>query len=96
MTEIGIIKIAVFLIFVLLLVKPFGIYIKQVLCCERTFMERVFAPVERLIYFLLRVKPDKEQNWKEYTVSIIIMKCFDKRDIMIIKAIKNKIMYNNK
>ncbi|HBM14827.1 MAG TPA: potassium-transporting ATPase subunit KdpA [Lentisphaeria bacterium] len=76
MTETGIIKIAIFLIVILFLVKPLGFYIKRVLCGETTLLDFIFAPVEKLIYFLLRVKPDKEQNWKEYTVSIIVFSIF--------------------
>lgn len=72
MTELGIIKFLVFLAAMLLLVKPFGTYIKRVLCCEKSFLEFLFAPLEKCLYFLLRVSPDKEQNAKEYTFSILI------------------------
>jgi potassium-transporting ATPase potassium-binding subunit len=33
--------------------------------------DRIFAPIERLIYRLLRVDPQREQRWNVYTISLL-------------------------
>lgn len=71
MTELGLLKIILFLIIVLLFVKPLGIYIKKVVCQERTFLDIILSPIEKLIYLVLRINSNKEQNFKEYTVSVL-------------------------
>ena len=58
-----------------LITKPVGIYLLQVLDPEEqggTFLDRFLGPLERLIYRLLRVDPKKEQTWKSYTVSLLV------------------------
>lgn len=39
---------------------------------ERTFLDPVFRPVERLIYRLCGVQPATEQTWVEYTMSMLL------------------------
>ncbi len=55
-----------------LLTKPLGLYLTQVLETDgKTFLDPVLKPIERLLYRFLRVDPMKEQNWKEYTFSLL-------------------------
>ena len=65
----GWIQLALFVSALLLITKPLGIYLLQVLDGKNTFLEPVLGPVERLTYRLLRVDPRREQNWKQYTVA---------------------------
>ena len=37
----------------------------------KTFLDPILRPVERALYFLLRVDPQKEQDWKQYAVSML-------------------------
>ena len=39
---------------------------------ERTFLDPVAAPIERLTYRLLRVDPERGQDWKAYARSVIL------------------------
>jgi potassium-transporting ATPase potassium-binding subunit len=61
------------LIAVLLVTAPaLGWYIARVYGDDRKAPgDRVFLPVERAIYRLCRVDPDKEQNWKVYAYSVL-------------------------
>jgi len=43
-----------------------GIYLARVLEGERTWLDPVLRPIERLIYKLCGVDADKEMNWREY------------------------------
>ena len=61
------------LIVVLLVTAPaLGWYIARVYGDDRKAPgDRVFLPVERVIYRACRVDPDKEQNWKVYAYSVL-------------------------
>ena len=49
-----------------------GLYLGQVLDVQgKPFLAPVIGPVERLFYFLLRVDPQKEQDWKQYTFALV-------------------------
>ena len=57
----------------LAITKPLGLYLCQVLDAEgRTFLDPVFKPLERLTYKLAGVDPAKEQDWKGYTVAMLL------------------------
>jgi K+-transporting ATPase ATPase A chain len=69
----GWIQLTVFISLLLLLTKPIGLYLYRVLDIQgRTFLDPALKPVERLFYRLFRLDPDKEQDWKSYTLSIIV------------------------
>jgi K+-transporting ATPase ATPase A chain len=56
-----------------LVTKPMGLYLLQVLDVNgRTWFDPILKPLERLTYGLLGVKSEREQNWKEYTVAMLL------------------------
>ena len=72
MNSSGWIQFALYLGAVLLITKPVGVYLFQVLDGKNTFLEPGLGPVERLTYRLLRVDPRREQNWKQYAVAVLL------------------------
>ena len=38
----------------------------------KTFLDPVIKPVEKLTYKLIGIDPKKEQDWKQYTVSMLV------------------------
>jgi K+-transporting ATPase ATPase A chain len=53
--------------------KPLGIYLCKVLDPkEKTFLDPVVKPFERLLYKLFGVDPLKEQNWKQYSAAMLV------------------------
>jgi K+-transporting ATPase ATPase A chain len=68
----GWIQLTLYLLILLLLTKPVGLYLTRVLDEEgRTFLDPVLKPVERLVYRSLRLEPKNEQDWKQYTLSLL-------------------------
>jgi K+-transporting ATPase ATPase A chain len=65
-------QIGLFLLVLLLLVKPLGSYMAHVYQGERTFISPVAGPVERLIYRILRIHADEEMDWKTYAVAMLL------------------------
>ncbi|MGA2808875.1 MAG: potassium-transporting ATPase subunit KdpA [Terracidiphilus sp.] len=52
-------------------VRPVGIYLARVLEGERTWLDPVLRPIERLIYKLAGVQSDQEMNWREYAFAML-------------------------
>jgi K+-transporting ATPase ATPase A chain len=58
---------------VLLITKPIGLYLCRVLDAGgKTFLDPVIKPFEKLTYKLCGVDPKREQDWKQYTVSMLV------------------------
>jgi K+-transporting ATPase ATPase A chain len=69
----GWLQLAVFVGLLLLLTKPMGLYLFRVLDGEgRTFLDPVLKPVELLFYRIFRVDRKQEQDWKQYTISLLM------------------------
>ncbi len=67
-----ILQIGIFLLALLLLVKPLGLYMANVYQGNRTFLTPVLQPVENLIYKLAGVRNAHEMDWKTYAVAMLI------------------------
>ncbi len=69
----GWIQLALFLGILFLVTKPLGLYLIRVLEPEgKTWLDRPVKPVERWLYRVLGVDPKKEQDWRQYTRSLIV------------------------
>ena len=56
----------------LLLVQPLGLFMARVYEGERTFLSPAIAPLERLVYRVAGVDPAHEQDWKRYTLAVLL------------------------
>ncbi len=68
----AIIQIGLFLLLVTAISVPLGHYMARVFAGEKTFLDPLLKPVERLIYRLGGVHPENEQTWVEYAVSMLL------------------------
>src|SRR5437764_6270936 len=68
----SVLQVLLFLVIVLLLTKPVGLYMYKIFNGERTWLSPVFVPVERLFYRLSGVNPEEEQTWVGYMISVLI------------------------
>jgi K+-transporting ATPase ATPase A chain len=85
MTVNGILQIGFYLVILILLVKPLGVYMARVYTGEHTFLDRIIRPVERLIYRLARVDPEQEMNWKSYAFAML---AFNLSGIVVLYALQ--------
>ena len=72
MTANGWFQIFLFFALVLVCAKPLGIYMARVFERERTFADRIFRPIERLIYRLTGIDETHEMRWTEYSVVMLL------------------------
>jgi potassium-transporting ATPase potassium-binding subunit len=72
MTANGWLQIAIFIGLVLAVTKPLGVFMAKVFNRERTFMDPVLRPVERLIYRTTAVDENHEMKWTEYAIAMLL------------------------
>ncbi len=72
MTANGWLQIAVFLALIFLMTKPLGIFMTRVFNRERTFLDPVLHPVERLLYRVTGVDENREMAWTEYAFAMLL------------------------
>jgi K+-transporting ATPase ATPase A chain len=72
MTVNGWLQIIVFLAVLFAVTKPLGIFMARVFKRERTFLDPVLRPLERLIYRLTFVDENHEMKWTEYAVAMLL------------------------
>ncbi|KXK51423.1 MAG: potassium-transporting ATPase subunit A [Chloroflexi bacterium OLB13] len=70
MTANGLLQIGLFLLILVVVAKPLGLYIYSVYE-GRSILGRVFGPVERGLYRLFGTREDAEMNWKTYTLAVL-------------------------
>jgi K+-transporting ATPase ATPase A chain len=65
-------QLALYVGALLLLTKPLGLYLVQVLDARgRTLIDPVIKPFERLTYRLCGIDPEREQDWRGYAFSLL-------------------------
>ncbi len=72
MTANGWFQILLFFGLVLLVTKPLGIFMTRVFNRERTFVDPMLRPVERLLYRVTGVDENHEMRWTEYAISMLL------------------------
>jgi K+-transporting ATPase ATPase A chain len=61
-----------YIVVLLALAKPLGAFMARVYQGERTFLDPVLKPVERLIYRVSGIREGDDMNWKTYAVAVML------------------------
>jgi K+-transporting ATPase ATPase A chain len=72
MTFTGWLTIILFALILTAVAIPLGRYMAKVYAGERVFLSPIFAGPERFLYRILRVDPERGQDWKSYAKSLLI------------------------
>ena len=72
MTANDFLQIGIYLVVLLLLIKPFGSYMTQVYADQPSRVTRLGCGVERLIYRLCGVDAGEDMGWKRYAIAMLI------------------------
>ncbi len=94
MTTLAFLKIAVFFLLVLAVTKPLGLYMRRVFSGERTFLDPVLGPVERLVYRLGGVDAKKEQDWKAYASSLLVFSVLGVLGVTLVERLQHLLPLN--
>jgi len=68
----GWLQIGLFVVVIFLLTKPLGIFLFRVFERERTILDLVLRPVEKLLYRIAGVDERKEMPWTEYGIAVLL------------------------
>ncbi len=72
MTSNGWIQILFFFASVFLLARPMGVYMVKVFERQKTPLDPILRPIERLLYKLTLVEEAQEMRWTEYAVAMLL------------------------
>src|SRR5574339_591675 len=68
--------VALTILFTIATSVPLGRYMFHVFTGQRTFFDPVLVPIERLVLRLTGVDPKQEQDWKQYSLSLLMSNVF--------------------
>ena len=94
MTANGCFQIFLFLALVLLLTKPLGVFMARVFNRERTFLDPVLRPVERLLYRVTGVDEDHEMRWTEYAISMLLFSLVSMIVLYLMQRLQGYLPFN--
>jgi potassium-transporting ATPase potassium-binding subunit len=72
MTANGWFQIALYLLVIFLVTKPLGVFMTRVFSREKTFLDPILRPIEKLVYRLTGVDEKREMRWTEYAVAMLL------------------------
>jgi potassium-transporting ATPase potassium-binding subunit len=72
MTANGWFQIFFFILVVFAITKPLGVFMTRVFAREKTFLDPVLRPIERLIYAICGVDEQHEMPWTEYALAMLL------------------------
>ena len=72
MTINGWLQIFVFLGLIFAVTKPLGLFMTRVFAGEKTFLDPVLRPVEKVIFRVTGVDEKHEMRWTEYAISMLL------------------------
>jgi K+-transporting ATPase ATPase A chain len=65
-------QIGFFLLVIFLITKPLGVFLARVFSGQRTYLDPVLRPIEKLMYRLTGIDEKHEMRWTEYAVAMLL------------------------
>ncbi len=94
MTVNGWLQIFIFLALIFAVTKPLGVFMARVFSRERTFMDPVLRPIERLLYRVTGVDEQHEMRWTEYAISMLLFSAVSMLVLYLIQRIQWMLPWN--
>jgi K+-transporting ATPase ATPase A chain len=94
MTLNGWLQIGLFLLAVFLVSAPLGRFMTRVFNRERTWLDPVLRPLERLIYGLTGVNEAHEMRWTEYAVAMLLFSLVPMLALYLIMRVQQWLPWN--
>ncbi len=89
MTVNGWFQILLFFAAVLAVTKPMGIFMARVFSHERTFLDPVLRPLEKLLYRLTGVNEEREMRWTEYSIAMLLFSAVSMLALYLIERVQH-------
>ncbi|MFI5210514.1 MAG: potassium-transporting ATPase subunit KdpA, partial [Gemmatimonadales bacterium] len=94
MTALAWLQLAAFFAILLALGLPLGHYMARVYEGEAKVAQRILGPVERLIYRLLGIDPNREMGWREYALAMLAISVLSILIVYLIQRLQGVLPFN--
>ncbi len=94
MTLNGWIQILLYLVLIFAVTKPLGVFMARVFNRERTFLDPLARPVERLLYRVTGVDENHEMRWTEYAVAMLMFSGVSMLLLYLIERVQQWLPWN--
>jgi len=94
MTANGWFQIFLFLALVFLVTKPVGIFLTRVFNRERTFLDFLLRPIERLLYRVTGVDENHEMRWTEYAIAMLLFSAVSMIVLYLMERLQAHLPFN--
>jgi K+-transporting ATPase ATPase A chain len=94
MTANGWLQIGVYLTILLALTKPAGVFMTRVFSGQKTFLDPVLRPIERLLYRMAGVDETHEMPWTEYTIAMLLFSGVSMLLLYLIERVQQWLPWN--
>jgi potassium-transporting ATPase potassium-binding subunit len=94
MTANGWLQIVIFLALILAVTKPMGVFMTRVFNRERTFMDPLLRPIERLIYRATGVDENHEMRWTEYAFAMLLFSAASMLLLYLMQRVQGHLPFN--
>jgi potassium-transporting ATPase potassium-binding subunit len=94
MTINGWLQIALFLLLILAVTKPLGVFMARVFNGEKTFLDPVLRPIEKLIYRTTGVDEKHEMAWTEYAATMLLFSLVSMLLLYLIQRVQGYLPFN--
>lgn len=87
-------QILFFLTLIFLVTKPLGVFMARVFNREKTFMDPVLRPLERLLYRVTRVDENHEMRWTEYAIAMLLFSLVSMIVLYVMQRLQGYLPFN--
>jgi potassium-transporting ATPase potassium-binding subunit len=94
MTLNGWLQVVAFLGLIFAVTKPLGVFMARVFSRERTFLDPVLRPIERLLYRVTGVDETHEMRWTEYATAMLMFSAVSMLLLYLIQRIQGILPFN--
>src|SRR5579863_5090873 len=94
MTPNGWLQIVVFLLIIFAITKPLGIFLARVFNRDKTFLDPVLRPVERLLYRITGIDENHEMRWTEYAAAMLLFSAVSMALLYLIERVQTWLPLN--
>jgi K+-transporting ATPase ATPase A chain len=89
----SVLQYSVFLLAVVALVKPVGIYVARVFSADSTWLDPVLGPLERAFYRCCGINPQQDMSWREYAGAFVLFSCIGTLLLYVLLRLQSHLPY---
>src|SRR5580693_5636994 len=94
MTANGWLQIFLFLLVIFAVAKPAGLFMTRVFAHEKTFLDPLLRPIERLLYKVTGVDEKREMRWTEYAIAMLLFSGVSMTVLYVIERVQQWLPWN--